>query len=140
MIEDIKNLILSHNDVNDGVLINIDVDEYVLKLCKFATILPYYSNSVLKGFIAYYSNDVINGNAYLTMIIIDKASRGEGLGKLLLQSSILDLFHRGFRNYKLEVLKNNKMAFTIYQKYGFVIEEDRGELWLMNLNLKHANK
>jgi ribosomal protein S18 acetylase RimI-like enzyme len=136
MIEDIKNLILSHNDVNDGVLINYNIDEFVLKLGKYATILTYYSKSQLKGFIAYYSNDIINRNAYLTMIIIDKGNRGEGLGKLLLKSSISDLIHRGFHNYKLEVLKNNTKALKMYQKYGFVIEEDRGDLWLMNLNIK----
>ncbi len=140
MIEDVKNLITVSNDINDGVIINSDIDEYILKLAKFSTIIPYYSNCKLKGFIAYYANDELRKEAYLSMIIIDKFSRGEGLGKLLLESSICDLSQRGFVKYKLEVLKSNAKAYQMYKKYGFVIEEDRGKLWMMVLNIDINNR
>ena len=135
MIEDIKFLIEKHNDVSEGVIIKIGINDYILKIANFATVIPYYNNSNLKGFIAYYANDKLKKNAYLTMIIIDNESRGEGLGKLLLESSISDLVQQGFINYKLEVLKSNYKAIKMYEKFGFKIEEDRLELWLMNLKL-----
>lgn len=134
MIADIRKLIISHNNIEDGVQINCDIDEYVSKIYNKATILPYYSESKLKGFIAYYSNDISKKNAYLTMIIVDRVSQGVGIGKFLLESSMSDLKNRGFNYYKLEVLKKNEKAFLLYQKYGFIIEEDRGDLWLMSLN------
>ena len=135
MIEDLKKIIEANNNINDDLLIKKDIDEYLLKLNKFATILTYYSKSKLIGFIAYYSNEILNRNAYLTLVIIDKDFRGEGIAKLLLESSISDIINRGFIHYKLEVLKTNIIAIKFYKKYGFSIEEDRGDLWLMNLNL-----
>jgi ribosomal protein S18 acetylase RimI-like enzyme len=135
MIKDIKKLIVKHNDTRDGILIRIELDQYVLKLVKLATILPYYSNSTLKGFIAYYANDPSKVDGYLTIILIDKDQRGQGIGKLLMEYSIIDLKNKGFKNYKLEVLKNNSRALNMYKNYGFKIQEDRGDLWLMNLKL-----
>lgn len=135
MIADVKKLIEKHNDVSDGVYIKTDIDDYILKLANYATILPYYNNSRLKGFIAYYANDILKQDAYLTMIIIDKEARGEGLGNLLLQSTIFDLVQRGFKNYRLEVLKHNTKAIKMYEKFGFIIEEDRTDMWMMNLKL-----
>lgn len=135
MIEDIKRIIISNNTVDDNLLIKKDVEQYVLKLFKHATILTYYSKSKLIGFIAYYSNDILNKNAYLTLILIDEENREEGIAKLLLKSSISDIIHRGFVNYKLEVLKTNLIAIKFYQKHGFLIEEEKGEYLLMNLNL-----
>jgi len=140
MKEDLKKIILSQKDQNDEFLINYDVDEYIAKLWEFATIIPYYNCSKLKGFIAYYSNDFTDWNAYLTIIVIDKSFRGEGIGELILRSSISDLINRGFKNYRLEVSKTNSKAITLYKKNGFQIEKDMGESWLMNLNLdKNAN-
>lgn len=135
MIEDVRKLIKTHNNVSDGVLIKMDVDDYVNKIVKFAIIINYYTDSKLTGFIAYYANDGLKKNAYLTLILIDNSSRGSGLGKLLLESSISDLSKRGFSTYKLEVLKNNTKALKMYEKFGFTVEEDRGDMWLLNLNL-----
>jgi ribosomal protein S18 acetylase RimI-like enzyme len=135
MIEDVKKLIQTYNDVSEGILIKIEVDNYVKKLAEHANIIHYYKNSSLIGFIAYYANDSSKKNAFLTMLMVDKSFRGLGLGKLLLNSSISDLSYQGFLNYKLEVLKKNTKAIKMYLSFGFIIEEDRGELWLMNKNL-----
>lgn len=137
MIKDVENLILSHNNLSGKSLVKGDIDEYVLKLSKYATIIPYYVSSNLKGFIAYYCNDLLKNTAYLTLIVIEEGSRGQGIGKLLLESSISDLINRGFKTYKLEVLKHNAKALELYCQYGFIIEEDRDDIWLMKLNLKN---
>ena len=140
MKDDLKKIILSQDDIIAEITKKYDVEEYLSKLSKHAKILPYYSGSFLKGFIAYYLNDILKENAYLTIIIIDKDSRDKGLGKLLLESSISDLINRGFKSYRLEVLKKNEKALAFYKKYGFEIEKDLGNSYLMNLNLEENAK
>lgn len=138
MIENIKELLLKHNFINEGIYIPSNIENYVEKITSHAIIIPYYSESFLKGFIAYYANDP-SGNAFLTMILIDKSVQGEKIGKILLECSILDLQNRGFSFYKLEVLKQNQRAILFYENYGFHIVEDRCDFWLMSLNLKSLN-
>jgi len=134
MISDVKELILNHNNSKDGIYIPYDVDDFINKIKRYAVIQTYYNENDLKGFIAYYANDPFK-NAFLTMLLIDKNCQGEKLGKLLLESSIQDLKNRDFNNYGLEVLKQNQRAILFYEKFGFKKEEDRGDLWLMRLNL-----
>ena len=134
MINDIKELILNHNDAREGIYISISVDSYLEKIEKNAVIHAYYDGNQLKGFIAYYANDFLKGG-YLTMILIDKVNQGKKLGKLLLECSIQDLKNKGFHTYSLEVLKKNQRAVSFYNKYGFEIDEDREDMWLMKLNL-----
>lgn len=140
MKSDLKKIIISQDDVFKQIVKKYNLDEYVLKLYKYATIFTYYNGSQLKGFIAYYSNDTLKENAFLTIIIIDKDSRGGGIGRLLLESSISDLIKKGFKNYKLEVLKGNEKAILLYEKYGFEIVNDIGESYLMNLDLNKNAK
>ncbi len=136
MKSDLKKLILSHDEISSEIEKKYNLDSYIDKLSEFATIIPYFNGNLLKGFIAYYSNDISKTDAFLTIIITDKESKGEGIGRLLLQSSISDLTYRGFTNYRLEVLKGNERAIALYQKFGFQIEKDNGYSYVMNLNLK----
>jgi ribosomal protein S18 acetylase RimI-like enzyme len=136
MMNDISNLILENIGIENGIVIETNLEEYIFKLKKFATIIPYYRFSKLIGFVAYYSNNSEIGDAFLTMIVIDKVYRGEGIGKLLLESSIADLSYRGFKNYRLKVLKTNINAIRIYKKMGFLISKEIGEHFEMNLNIK----
>lgn len=136
MKQDLKKLIESQKDISDIILSKTSLDDYINKIIEFATIIPYYNDTLMKGFIAYYSNDVLKKNAYLTLIAVHEGYHGEGIGKLLLQTSIADLIHRNFLNYKLEVFKNNLKAINLYKKFGFLVEEDLGDAYLMNLILK----
>jgi ribosomal-protein-alanine N-acetyltransferase len=134
MITKIKELILNHNNSNDGIYIPYDIDDFIKKIKKHAVIQTYYKENNLKGFIAYYANDPFK-YAFLTMILIDKNCQGERLGKLLLESSIQDLKNRKFHSYGLEVLKQNQRAILFYEKFGFKKVEAKGDFWLMKLNL-----
>ncbi|MAP80966.1 MAG: hypothetical protein CL526_07735 [Aequorivita sp.] len=128
-------LIKEHNSKESGIYIPVDVEEYVDKLLKYATIVPYFSQGVLMGFISYYNNDEFKKNAFLTMILVSKDYQGKGIGKLLLEFSIRDIQNSGFENYSLEVLKNNAKAIAFYKSYGFIQKEDRDQLWLMEKKL-----
>ena len=135
MIDDIKKLILSHSEVVNVISQRANLEDYISKLYGFATILPYYKGSKLKGFIAYYSNDPQKENAFLSILIIDKESAGEGLAKLLLECSVSDLINQGFKNYRLEVLKENSRAIGLYEKFGFTIENESENTYSMILRI-----
>lgn len=135
MKDDLRDLIYSQEQLAKSIQKKIDVEEYISKLTSFATIIPFYSCSVLKAFVAYYSNDELKQNAFLTLIVVEENSRGEGLGKLLLETSINDLISKGFNNYQLEVEQSNEKAFELYKKYGFQIIKVSKESYFMNLDL-----
>lgn len=136
MKDAIKQMVLRQPHIKKTILINSSIDTYIDKIFNFSTIIPYYNSSCLKGFIAYYSNDVLNKDAYLTMLIINKKNKGEGFGKLLLNTSITDLRNLGFSDYRLEVEKTNLDAIEFYKNEGFNIEDERESFYLMKLNLK----
>ena len=135
MKDDLRDLIYSQEQLAKSIQNKIDIEEYISKLISFATIIPFYTGSVLKAFVAYYSNDHLKQNAFLTLIVVEEKSRGEGLGKLLLETSINDLISKGFKNYRLEVEKSNEKALELYKKYGFQIVEVTKESYFMNLDL-----
>ncbi|WP_062622727.1 GNAT family N-acetyltransferase [Aequorivita aquimaris] len=120
MRSELFNLIKKYNYPEKGLLIQSDLIEYVDKILKNATILTYQQNG-LKAFIAFYCNDIINYNAYLSLILLDEEVKGKGVGKFLLSTSIKILKKKGFKNYGLEVLKNNDKAIKLYQSSGFEI-------------------
>jgi len=130
--DEIKNIILLLDSINSRI---DDTEVYINKMLKFATILPYIEEGKLQGFISYYSNDPSRENAYLTLIAIHPDFQGKGLGKKLLSCSLVDLQQKKFKNYSLEVLKNNTAAISLYENFGFKIKEDRDHVWLMNLEL-----
>ena len=132
MKSEIENII---NLIGSNKLRISDINEYVQKLLTNATIIPYIEEGKILGFISYYSNDLHKKNAFLTLIAIHPDFQGIGLGKKLLFFSISDLKQKGFKNYHLEVLKNNGKAIELYKKCGFKIIEDKNSIWLMSIEI-----
>ncbi|GEM_PF-3283574 len=132
MKEEIKKIISSIHP--SAIRIN-DVDQYITKIIQFSTIISITENEKLSGFISYYNNDIQKEEAFLSLLAIDPDCQGKGLGKRLLMFSISDLKHKGFKNYCLEVLKDNISAINLYKNFHFIISEDRGSVWLMKLEL-----
>lgn len=131
MKEELTKILEAHNDSENGIFISIPISEYVTKITRYATVIPYWVCGDLKGFIAYYNNDKSKNLAFLTMILIGRDFQGRGLGKLLIEFSIKDLTKKGFKNYGLEVLKSNENAIRLYERLGFITKESRGALWYM---------
>lgn len=136
MKKDLIQLLKDYNSKEDGIYIPIDIEKYVEKLLKNATIVPYIEDNTIQAFIAYYKNDSLFESSFLTMLLVSKNMQGKGLGRILLEFSIKDIEKNGFQKYFLEVLKDNIKAQKLYESYGFIITEDRGELWLMEKVLK----
>jgi ribosomal protein S18 acetylase RimI-like enzyme len=135
MKQDLFNLISSHNNELDGLSIDSDLNEYIEKLFVNAKIITVHENGALNGFIAYYKNDIINKNAFLTLILVDKQISKKGIGSFLIESAISDLKINDFDYFNLEVLKSNSSAIKFYEKYGFKIISDKNNFWAMNLDL-----
>jgi ribosomal protein S18 acetylase RimI-like enzyme len=134
MIEYIKPILRNYISEYDNNFIVQDLDNYLDKVQKNAIMQVYLEEGQLVGFIFYYAND-IEGDAFLTLVFVDPASKGKRIGKRLLESSINDIKEKSFKNYRLEVKKSNKGAIRLYESCGFVQEKDLGEKLIMNLNL-----
>lgn len=58
-------------------------------------------------------------NADLIKIVVAKNYRGRGIGRLLMQESIIELQKMAISKIILEVRKTNKSAKVLYEKIGF---------------------
>ena len=131
MKEQLIELLGIANDESGGKLIRTDIDDYVDKILKNATIITIYKNHQLQGFIAYYDNDIKKEVAYLTMIAIRKESKNSGYGRMLMEFSIREIKKLGFKKYRLEVYHENVKAIGLYEKYGFVVIKRNSESLFM---------
>jgi len=59
------------------------------------------------------------GEAHITSIAVEEASRGRGIGELLVIASIELAMSRESKVVTLEVRLSNNVAQSLYQKYGF---------------------
>lgn len=130
MKHEVFNLIQKYNTSNYGILITQDLNDYVFKLLNNATIITYTENSLM-AFVAFYCNDEKNEDAYLSLILVDDILKGKGIGKSLLKTSINILEEKGFKNFRLEVLKNNKPALKLYKSFDFTIVAESDHFYKM---------
>ncbi len=63
--------------------------------------------------------------AHITTIGVEPASRGQGLGELLLVAMFDEAIRRGVNWLTLEVRVSNDSAQALYQKYGFAVQGTR---------------
>jgi len=135
MRNDIVNIIKKLNTIFNDELISTDIDEYVNKIIKNASIITLYENEMMCGFIAFYNNDVANKNAFITMIAINPLCQGKGFSEMLLKFSIDKLKLSNYKQYSLEVLKSNEKAISLYKKNGFNIFQETDTHYKMILEL-----
>lgn len=119
----IRGLLQKANLLSNAQLIEVDIEQYVEKICKSATIISIHQDDFLCAFIAYYDNDPQKEMAYLSMIVVDIKCQGMGFGRNLLQTAINNLEVKRFRKFKLEVRKDNAHALNLYKKMGFFISQ-----------------
>ena len=133
MKRELIDFIKKYNSEDFGLIIH-DVENYVEKLTRNATIFTVYQNG-LKGMIAFYCNDNLKENAFLSLILIDQKFKNQKLGLNLLTTSINFLKSKKFKNYHLEVLKTNTLAINFYKKNNFQIIGDNNVFFKMTLHL-----
>ena len=99
-IKEIKNKIQSKNNIQDGVLF-------------------YKKGNKPEGYVWLTRNNEDNKTAHVSMIGTLPQSRGKGIAKKLLESSINFLIKNKYQNLILEVDNDNLSARNVYKKYGF---------------------
>jgi [ribosomal protein S18]-alanine N-acetyltransferase len=57
--------------------------------------------------------------AHITVLGIDPAYQGQGLGQVMLHTLLLCAYRRGLEWATLEVRESNQIAIALYQKFGF---------------------
>jgi ribosomal protein S18 acetylase RimI-like enzyme len=135
MKQDIIFLLNRLNRLFNGELVRVPIEEYVEKIQRSATLITVQEGKALCGFIAFYDNDYEHKAAFLTMLAVDPASQGKGIGQLLLTCSIDRLKYLGFRKYYLEVLRTNEKSIHLYQRNGFAIYQETDLHYKMMLEL-----
>lgn len=111
-------------------------DSYIEKLNDHAELLIHQDPNGVLGFVFFYCNAPEKIASYITLIGTSIEARGKGVGYALLNQVLFISKQRGFSVCQLEVSKNNIQALNFYQKIGFASIEDRGEKYLMSIQLK----
>lgn len=111
----------------------VDLEVFAKKLSRHANFLLCELGESICGYTAYY----VNPNAkqiYITLICVDPAFQQRGLGRLMLKY-LVDNYTNKALSIALEVVKYNNIALNFYKHEGFVIIEDRGNRFLMQLSI-----
>ena len=77
---------------------------------------PVRSGDEIVGFVGMW---FMGAEAHITAIAVREARRGEGIGELLMVGSIREAMRRGSHVVTLEARVSNRVAQSLYEKYGF---------------------
>ncbi len=112
----------------------IDLDSYARKLSKRASFIIVTLGGHFIGFTACYVN-LEQSKIYVPLIGVLPQNQRIGVGRQMLDTLKKVCCNNSINIIMLEVYKNNHKAYSFYIKNGFVKAEDRGEKWLMSLQL-----
>ena len=125
------NFLKELNALHSGRLIEQNINNYVEKVYKLATIHEIKKDGNIIAFIAYYDNDKKRNTAFLSILAIHTKFQNLGYGKLLLNEAVENLKQNNFERFDLEVLKSNIKAIKLYKKNGFQIIGEIGDKYKM---------
>ncbi|EFB92588.1 GNAT family N-acetyltransferase [Prevotella bivia] len=119
------------NDFNPPFIEEVkDLDMYLDKICSKAKRFEVWLDNILIGLMFAYLNEELS-QIYIPFISVDRDYRKRGIARALLDQL---KFFKGYSFIRLEVIKNNEALF-FYRKYGFVIEENRNNKYLMKYSI-----
>ena len=106
---------LHNQDLNSEVALRSFARKY--SSCGCAVVATIEDETV--GFCAYYANDIVTRRGYLSMIVVSRSVRGQGVGSRLMEAMIADCKSKGMRSVCLEVADDNPVAIEFYLNRGF---------------------
>lgn len=98
-------------------------DHFICDLYKFDLNNPFYNvfvyveNNVILGYLSF---ELIYDRIEIDNFFVNKEHRNIGIGSLLMKKLVDFGKEKGVKNITLEVMKDNDIAISIYNKYGFV--------------------
>ena len=139
--DQVKKLIAGEQDRQQGRFIRgIGLDDYFAKLGDKAELLVHYDAGICKGLAAYYCNDAASCTAFVSLLLVDPASRRTGLGKMLFATVLEIIRRRCFERCRLAVDKENRAALRFYDGFGFSIIDEKAGQHILELELQPSCK
>ncbi|MHA2338793.1 MAG: GNAT family N-acetyltransferase [Candidatus Hodarchaeales archaeon] len=129
---------LSFKDIEDNAFPRDKIDgEEFKRLVTSEGFIGYFTNNVSEELIGYLYLTLLDDYAHLNRIGVHHNWRGKGFGKLLMEYAINYFLNYNPKEIGIYVETNNKVAISLYQKYGFVIQF---ESWHYIVGLSSFNK
>lgn len=117
---EIKDLI--YEFVEDYYSRDFELDALSAKYTQSATVLAAFLDGIAAGFVSFYMNDTINKIAYISMVVVKKRFRHQGIATMLMKDVIQECIINHFNVIRLEVNNSNQKAINMYIGLGFVFE------------------
>lgn len=92
------------------------------------------SSGVIRSFMVYYSNQL--PFIYTAHIWVDASCRGRGICSKMFSIAEQNAIAKGFSAHRLEVNKNNNVAWVAYNKLGFKMAIERESSFILEKVLK----
>lgn len=105
----------------------VNIGEYAHKIKELAVILEFWNNQNPVAVLASYINDD-ERFVYITHVSVTSSYRRKGLAKALIHKLMTTFADYEFR---LEAVKDNIAAISLYESAGFAIEKERGNKYFM---------
>jgi ribosomal-protein-alanine N-acetyltransferase len=123
------------DDFNFPLEKRVDIALYSKKIFEKAITFEAWVDNILIGLIAAYFNSMNHSFGYITNISVMKIYTGLKIASLLMSMCIEYANRNNFRGVMLEVSKDDKNTINIYEEFGFVKNDIRGNSLLMSLRL-----
>ncbi len=132
--------LLSHFEGCDENFINqlrqrVNLPDYAKKIFKNAVTFEAWDKKNLVALIAAYFNDIANHYGYITDVSVVKRYEGKGIASELIKSCIEYARKNNFVEIRLEVSDDNFDAIKLYNKFNFLVYENKDNQLLMKLKL-----
>ena len=114
--------------------------DYSKKIFEKSITFEAWEKGTLTGLICAYFNDTEKGIGYITNVSTVKYFMGKGIASTLLNMCIKYGKQHNFKRIELEVSKNSFTAIKLYNKIGFHISENKGDQFLMTLEINNLTR
>jgi len=111
----------------------VDIAVYARKIAARAVRFEAWASGELIGLVASYCNDEEGGVAFVTSVSVLKDWRGRGVASRLMERCVRHAEELGLRRVELEVDGRNARAIRLYEEKGFMVDERRAGVAVLNL-------
>ncbi len=114
----------------------VDLNVFSVKIVKYAITFEAWDEQELIGLLGVYFNDLENKMGFINHFSVLGDYRGNGISKILFNKCIDYGNEKKFRSIILEVAKDNKIAISLYIKFGFISKTSKNGKIIMKKELK----
>lgn len=102
----------------------IDLDVLADKFLKKGYVYMALNGGLPVGMVGFYANNMVGRRAYISVVGVIEEYQHQGIAKKMVNESLAVCKEKGMTSCFLYTHKSNIGAIAMYQKLGFVAEED----------------